>query len=59
MMDVKMLTRKRSAADAQALHDQLAAQGVSIVSAPSDGPFGRTFAVSDPDGYVTTIDDGV
>jgi predicted enzyme related to lactoylglutathione lyase len=43
---------------AQALHDQLAAQGVSIVTAPSDGPFGRTFAVSDPDGYVITIHDG-
>jgi predicted enzyme related to lactoylglutathione lyase len=43
---------------AQALHDQLAAQGVSIVTAPSDGPFGRTFAISDPDGYVITIHDG-
>ncbi len=43
---------------AQALHDQLAAQGVSIVTAPSDGPFGRTFAVSDPDGYVITLHDG-
>ena len=43
---------------AQALHDQLASQGVSIVTAPSDGPFGRTFAISDPDGYVITIHDG-
>ena len=43
---------------AQALHDQLAAQGVAIVTAPFDGPFGRTFAVSDLDGYVITIHDG-
>ena len=43
---------------AQALHDQLAAQGVLITTAPFDGPFGRTFAVSDPDGYVITIHDG-
>jgi predicted enzyme related to lactoylglutathione lyase len=44
--------------DAQALHDQLTAQGVSVLSTPSDGPFGRTFAVSDPDGYVITLHDG-
>jgi predicted enzyme related to lactoylglutathione lyase len=43
---------------AQALHDQLAAQGVTIVTAPSDGPFGRTFAIADPDGYVITLHDG-
>jgi predicted enzyme related to lactoylglutathione lyase len=43
---------------AQALHDQLAAEGVPIVTAPIDGPFGRTFAVSDPDGYVITLHDG-
>lgn len=43
---------------AQALHDQLTARGVMIVTAPFDGPFGRTFAVSDPDGYVITIHDG-
>ena len=44
---------------AQALHDQLAAQGrVLITTAPFDGPFGRTFAVSDPDGYMITIHDG-
>ena len=41
--------------DAQPLHDQLAADGVMIVTAPFDGPFGRTFAVADPDGYVITI----
>ena len=43
---------------AQALHDQLAAQGVTIATAPFDGPFGRTFAIADPDGYVITLHDG-
>ncbi len=43
---------------AQALHDQLAEHGVRIVTAPFDGPFGRTFAVADPDGYVITLHDG-
>jgi predicted enzyme related to lactoylglutathione lyase len=43
---------------AQALHDELTEYGVSIVTAPFDGPFGRTFAVSDPDGYVVTVHDG-
>jgi predicted enzyme related to lactoylglutathione lyase len=43
---------------AQALHDQLAEHGVTIVTLPFDGPFGRTFSVSDPDGYVVTIHDG-
>jgi predicted enzyme related to lactoylglutathione lyase len=43
---------------AQALHDQLAAQGVTILTGPFDSPFGRTFAVSDPDGYAITLHDG-
>ena len=43
---------------AQTLHDQLAADGVTIVTAPFDGPFGRTFAFADPDGYVITLHDG-
>lgn len=43
---------------AQALHDRLAAEGVTIVTAPFDGPFGRTFAFADPDGYVITAHDG-
>lgn len=43
---------------AQALHDQLAADGVPIVTAPFDSPFGRTFAFADPDGYVITLHDG-
>ena len=41
--------------DAQALHDRLAADGVPIVTGPFDGPFGRTFAIQDRDGYVITI----
>ena len=37
------------------LHDDLAGHGVPIVTAPFDGPFGRTFAFADPDGYVVTL----
>jgi len=29
--------------------------GVRIIAEPFDGPFGRTFAMSDPDGYRITI----
>lgn len=43
--------------DAQALHDSLTAAGVPVPGAPFDGPFGRTFSFSDPDGYVVTIHD--
>ncbi|MBU4213580.1 MAG: VOC family protein [Actinobacteria bacterium] len=43
--------------DAQGLHDSLVAAGVPIVTPPFDGPFGRTFAFADPDGYVITIHD--
>lgn len=43
--------------DAQALHDDLAAAGVQIVAAPSDGPFGRTFTFQGPDGYAVTVHD--
>ncbi|WP_434439253.1 VOC family protein [Lentzea sp. E54] len=43
--------------DAQALHDRLAGAGIPIVTAPFDGPFGRTFVFADPDGYVITIHD--
>jgi predicted enzyme related to lactoylglutathione lyase len=42
----------------QALHDRLAAHEVTIVTAPFDGPFGRTFAITDPDGYVITLHGG-
>lgn len=45
------------APDAQATHDALVADGRSIVAAPIDGPFGRTFTFADPDGYRITIHD--
>jgi predicted enzyme related to lactoylglutathione lyase len=41
--------------DVDRLHDDLAGHGVTIVTAPFDGPFGRTFAFTDPDGYVVTL----
>ena len=41
--------------DIDRLHDDLARHGVTIVTAPFDGPFGRTFAFADPDGYVITM----
>jgi predicted enzyme related to lactoylglutathione lyase len=45
------------ATDVQAIHDALAAGGHTIVSAPVDGPFGRTFTLADPDGYQITLHD--
>lgn len=45
------------ATDTQAIHDALAADGHRIVSAPIDGPFGRTFTFADPDGYHVTLHD--
>jgi predicted enzyme related to lactoylglutathione lyase len=41
----------------QDIHDALLADGHTIVSAPVDGPFGRTFAFADPDGYQVTLHD--
>ncbi|WP_326665981.1 VOC family protein [Streptomyces sp. NBC_00385] len=41
----------------QAIHDDLVADGHTIVSAPVDGPFGRTFTFADPDGYHVTLHD--
>lgn len=43
--------------DAQALHDQLVESGVTIATEPWDGPFGRTFAFVDTDGYTITMHD--
>jgi predicted enzyme related to lactoylglutathione lyase len=45
------------ATDAQAVHDGLDAADVPIVTPPFDGPFGRTFTFTDPDGYAVTIHD--
>ncbi len=43
--------------DAQALHDELAAEGVPIAVAPWDSPFGRAFTFTDLDGYAITVHD--
>ena len=43
------------ASDAQALYERAVAEGVPILVEPFDGPFGRTFAMADPDGYRITI----
>ncbi|GLY02745.1 VOC family protein [Actinoplanes sp. NBRC 101535] len=43
--------------NAQELHDDLAAAGVRIVTAPIDGPFGRTFTFEDLNGYAVTVHD--
>lgn len=45
------------ATDVQAIHDALVADARPIVSAPIDGPFGRTFTFADPDGYHVTLHD--
>jgi predicted enzyme related to lactoylglutathione lyase len=41
--------------DAQQIHDALADDGLTIVTEPFDGPFGRTFTFADPDGYQITL----
>jgi catechol 2,3-dioxygenase-like lactoylglutathione lyase family enzyme len=45
------------ATDVQHIHDALVADGHTIVSAPIDGPFGRTFTFADLDGYWITLHD--
>jgi predicted enzyme related to lactoylglutathione lyase len=40
-----------------ALHATLEAKGVSIITPPYDGPFGRTFVFADPDGYRITANE--
>ena len=45
------------ATDVQDIHDGLVADGHRIVTAPFDGPFGRTFTFADPDGYHVTLHD--
>ncbi|WP_315582934.1 VOC family protein [Actinomyces viscosus] len=39
----------------QELHDSLSSADVTILSAPSPGPFGLTFTFADPDGYAITV----
>jgi hypothetical protein len=43
------------ASNAQVLYEQASAGGVPILTEPFDGPFGRTFAMADPDGYRITV----
>ena len=45
------------ATEVQEIHDGLVAAGHTVVSAPVDGPFGRTFTFADPDGYHVTLHD--
>jgi predicted enzyme related to lactoylglutathione lyase len=43
------------ASNVDAVHDRAIAEGVPILAAPMDGPFGRTFTMADPDGYRVTV----
>lgn len=44
--------------DAQEMYESLVSKNVRIAREPFDGPFGRTFAFVDPDGYTVTLHDG-
>ena len=39
------------------LYAKLAAAGITIITPPFDGPFGRTFVFADPDGYRLTANE--
>jgi predicted enzyme related to lactoylglutathione lyase len=39
------------------LHAKLQSAGITIVTPPFDGPFGRTFVFTDPDGYRITVNE--
>jgi predicted enzyme related to lactoylglutathione lyase len=43
--------------NADASYARLNEHGVTIAVEPFDGPFGRTFAFVDPDGYTITVHD--
>lgn len=43
------------ATNVQEIHDSLVSDGHTPASAPIDGPFGRTFTLTDPDGYQITL----
>ena len=40
-----------------ALHAKLETAGITIITPPFDGPFGRTFIFADPDGYRITVNE--
>lgn len=42
-------------ADADALHDLILERGGKVLAPLNDGPFGRFFVASDPDGYAITF----
>lgn len=44
--------------DSNRLCEELRAAGVPIIAEPADSPFGRTFTLADPDGYLITMHDG-
>lgn len=44
-----------STPDTQALHDQLTANGIKVLTPISDSPFGPTFSFVGPEGYVLTV----
>ncbi len=39
------------------VHARLEAAGVTVITPPFDGPFGRTFVFADPDGYRITANE--
>ena len=41
--------------DADAFHHQIVERGGTVLSPPANGPFGRFFVASDPDGYAITF----
>lgn len=43
--------------DVDAMHAALVTAGVTIITPPFDGPFGRTFVIADPDGYRLTVNE--
>ncbi|MFC4454818.1 VOC family protein [Deinococcus sonorensis] len=44
--------------DVDATHARIVASGGTVLSPPQPGPFGRMFAVRDPDGYQLTFHQG-
>jgi predicted enzyme related to lactoylglutathione lyase len=44
-----------STPDTQALHDQLTANGIKVLTPISDSPFGPMFSFVGPEGYVLTV----
>lgn len=44
--------------DTQALHDQLIANDVEILTPVTDSPFGPMFSFTGPEGYVLTVHQG-